>query len=101
MKINIKEFDLNVDYRQKFKEKCKIDRDAYERKIIDDINLFKMETKTILKEHWDSLFVKPKSIYVCTITYHIIYVLYNYSFLIFKKCILVLKKILQSRQLSN
>lgn len=68
MKINIEEFDLNVDYRQTFREKCKIERHEYENKINNSINMFKMETEAILKEHWESIFVKPKSIYVyiCT-----------------------------------
>lgn len=67
IKIDIDEFDLNVDYKLKFREKCKIERHEYKSKILGDINKFKMETEDILKEHWESLFVKPKSIYVCII----------------------------------
>jgi hypothetical protein len=63
-KINIEEFDLNVDYRLWFREKCKVERDRYEEKILSDINNMKMETENILKEHWESLYVKPKSIHV-------------------------------------
>lgn len=63
-KINIEEFDLNVDYRLWFREKCQVERDRYEEKVLSDINNMKMETENILKEHWESLFVKPKSIHV-------------------------------------
>lgn len=64
MKIDIEEFDLNVDYRVWFREKCALERRKYEEKIISDINHFKTETEDILKTHWESLFVKPKSIHV-------------------------------------
>lgn len=64
-KVNIEEFNLNMDYRLEFKEKCKIERHEYESKIIIDINKLKMDTNNIIKEHWESLFVKPRSIYVC------------------------------------
>ena len=63
-KINIQEFDLNIEYRLMFREKCKTERQEYESKMLDDIKKFKIETQNTLKEHWDSLFVKPKSIYV-------------------------------------
>lgn len=63
-KIDIEEFDLNVDYRLTFKEKCRTQRNEYETKILEDINAFKTETANILKEHWESLFIKPKSIHV-------------------------------------
>lgn len=63
-KIDIEEFDLNVDYRLMFREKCRTERHEYETKILGDINAFKTETANILKEHWESLFIKPKSIHV-------------------------------------
>lgn len=63
-KIDIEEFDLNVDYRLWFKGNCALERRKYEEKIISDINSFKIETEDILKKHWESLFVKPKSIHV-------------------------------------
>lgn len=63
-KLNIEEFDLNVDYRLWFREKCKIERHRYEEKVLGDINTFKTETENILKEHWESLFVRPRSIHV-------------------------------------
>ncbi|XP_026806697.1 cilia- and flagella-associated protein 43-like [Rhopalosiphum maidis] len=63
IKINIEEFDLNVDYRLNFREKCKLERKEYEVKILSDINKFKMETENIIKEKWETLFIKPKSIY--------------------------------------
>jgi len=66
MKIDIEEFDLNVDYRLRFREKCKLERKEYEEKILSDINKFKLETENIIKEKWETLFIKPKSIYVCT-----------------------------------
>jgi len=66
MKIDIEEFDLNVDYRLSFREKCKLERKEYEEKILSDINKFKLETESIIKEKWETLFIKPKSIYVCT-----------------------------------
>lgn len=68
-KINIEEFDLNIDYRLEFREKCKIERYEYELKILDDINKLKIETENIIKEYWESLFIKPKSIYVSTKNY--------------------------------
>lgn len=64
IRINIGEFDLNVDYRQKLREKYKIERQNYEAKILGDISKFKIETENILKEHWDYFFIKPKTIYV-------------------------------------
>lgn len=64
-RISIEEFDLNVDYRLMFKEKSRVQRLEYEKKIRGDINAFKIETENILKEHWESLFTKPKSLYVC------------------------------------
>lgn len=64
MKIDIEEFDLNVDYRLNFREKCKLERKKYEEKILNDINKFKKETENIIKEKWETLFIKPKSIYV-------------------------------------
>ncbi|XP_060835447.1 cilia- and flagella-associated protein 43 isoform X1 [Rhopalosiphum padi] len=63
IKIDIEEFDLNVDYRLNFREKCKLERKEYEVKILSDINKFKMETENIIKEKWETLFIKPKSIY--------------------------------------
>ncbi|XP_060871614.1 cilia- and flagella-associated protein 43 isoform X4 [Metopolophium dirhodum] len=63
MKIDIEEFDLNVDYRLSFREKCKLERKEYEEKILSDINKFKLETENIIKEKWETLFIKPKSIY--------------------------------------
>lgn len=63
-KINVEEFDLNVDYRLWFREKCALERRDYEEKIISDMNNFKIETEDILKKHWTSLFVKPKSLHV-------------------------------------
>ncbi|VVC42480.1 WD40/YVTN repeat-like-containing domain,WD40-repeat-containing domain [Cinara cedri] len=62
-RINIEEFDLNVDYRQEFREKSKIKRQIYEEKILDDINKFKIETENIIKEHWEYLSVKPMAVY--------------------------------------
>lgn len=64
-KIDIEEFDLNTDYRQKFKKNSEIKRQQYEANILRDINMFEMETKDILKKNWTTLLIKPKSIYVC------------------------------------
>lgn len=64
-KIDIGEFDLNMDYRLKFKENFKIKRQEYEASILRDLNIFEIETKDIIKKNWISLLVKPKSIYVC------------------------------------
>lgn len=63
-RINIEEFDLNVDYRQEYREKCKIERQNYEVIILNDISKFKTETEDIIKKHWEHLFVKPKALYV-------------------------------------
>ncbi|XP_025190964.1 cilia- and flagella-associated protein 43-like [Melanaphis sacchari] len=63
MQINIEEFDLNVDYTLSFKKKCKIERKKYEEKNLGDISNFKIETENIIKEKWETLFIKPKSIY--------------------------------------
>ncbi|VVC45646.1 Hypothetical protein CINCED_3A007876 [Cinara cedri] len=62
-KINIVEFDLNVDYRQEFREKSEIERQIYKAKILGDISKFKIETKNILKEYWECLSVKPKAVH--------------------------------------
>jgi len=70
MKIDIEEFDLNVDYRLSFREKCKLERKEYEEKILSDINKFKMEAENIIKEKWETLFIKPKSIYVRMMEYN-------------------------------
>lgn len=64
-KIDIGEFDLNMDYRLKFKENFKIKRQEYKASILRDLNIFEIETKDIIKKNWISLLVKPKSIYVC------------------------------------
>lgn len=66
-KINIEEFDLNMEYRIQFREKCKTERREFEDQIFGDIKKFELETKDILKEHWESLFVVPKSIHVCMV----------------------------------
>eukprot|EP00102_Acyrthosiphon_pisum_P019141 XP_016656351.1 PREDICTED: cilia- and flagella-associated protein 43-like [Acyrthosiphon pisum] len=71
MKIDIEEFDLNVDYRLSFREKCKLERKEYEEKILSDINKFKLETENIIKEKWETLFIKPKSIYCLKIIYKV------------------------------
>lgn len=63
-KINIEEFDLNEDYRTKFKEKCQTNLHEYELKMFDDINRFERETRYIVRGNWETLSVKPKSIYV-------------------------------------
>jgi len=64
MQINIEEFDLNVDYTQNFRTKCKLQRKEYEEKNISDILNFKKETENIIKEKWETIFIKPKSIHV-------------------------------------
>jgi len=87
MKINIEEFDLNVDYRLSFREKCKLERKEYEEKVHSDINKFKMETENIIKEKWDTLFIKPKSIYVRMIYLNHKKQLILNLILVFKKCI--------------
>lgn len=66
-KIKIENFNLNDEYRLKFKEKSEIELQQYEMKILNDINRNELETKNILDEHWESLDVKPKSIYVSVI----------------------------------
>lgn len=64
-KISIEEFDLNVEHRMLFRKKSKTERFEYEAQILNEIKNLNAETRVILKEHWDSLFVKPKSINVC------------------------------------
>lgn len=64
MKLSVEAFDLNDDYKQWYREKCALERREYEEKILGDIKMFKKETKDILKEHWENLVVKPKSIHV-------------------------------------
>lgn len=66
-KINIEEFELNTDYRENFRKKCEIERQQYRAKIQNDMTEFMAQNKLILNEHWESMFVKPKSIYVRTI----------------------------------
>lgn len=66
-KINIEEFDLNIEYRIQFREKCKTERREFENHIFGEIEKFELETRDILKDHWESLFVKPKSIHVCMV----------------------------------
>lgn len=63
-RIAVEEFDLNMDRRFWFEENCKNERREYEVKIRGDVDKFKTETENILKEHWESMYVKPKSIYV-------------------------------------
>jgi len=67
LQTNIEEFDLNVDYTLSFRKKCMLERNKYEDKMLSDINNFKIETENIIKEKWETLFIKPKSIYVCII----------------------------------
>lgn len=47
-----------------FREQCRIQRLEYEAKIHWEINEFKLETENILKEHWECLLTKSKSIHV-------------------------------------
>lgn len=63
-KINLDEFDLNIENSLQLRENRKIERQVQHAKILSDINKFKIKTKDIVKEHWESLFIKPKSIYV-------------------------------------
>lgn len=67
-RINTEEFDLNIDHLIQFRENRRIERQVYEAKILSDINTFKIKTKNIIKEHWESLFIKPRSIFVRVIT---------------------------------
>jgi len=67
MQINIEEFDLYVDYTLNFRKNCKLERTNYEEKNLSDISNFKIETEKIIKEKWETLLIKPKSIYVCKI----------------------------------
>lgn len=53
-----------MDYRQEFREKCKIERKNYESKILGDISKFKIETEDIIKKYWGNLIVKPNAIHV-------------------------------------
>lgn len=66
-KIKIEDFNLNDDYTLQLKKKSEIERRQYEMKILNDINRNELETKNILDKHWESLHIKPKSIYVCLI----------------------------------
>lgn len=64
-RLSIEEFDLNVEHRMLFRKKSKNERLGYEAKIVNDIKKMNMETNAIIEEHWESSFVKPKSIHVC------------------------------------
>lgn len=79
-KINIEEFDLNDNYRTMFREKCQTNLREYELKIHDDIDTFERETKDIVREKWEKLSVKPKSIYVRTVKLRITKILSRFSF---------------------
>lgn len=55
------------DYNLWFIEKNAVGRDEHIAKIIHDTNNCKLKTENIIKEHWDPLIVKPKSVYVCKV----------------------------------
>lgn len=76
-KINLNEFDLNIENSLQLRQNRKIERQAYEANVLSDINMFEMKTKDIIKKYWESLFIKPKSIYVYRIKHYFLY--YNYS----------------------
>lgn len=64
-----------------FREQCRIQRHEYEAKILWEINEFKLKTENILKEHWECLLTKPKSIHVIrvnTLWYNTKYDSFNY-----------------------
>lgn len=64
MKLSVEAFYLNDEYKEWYREKCGLERREYEEKISGDIKKLKKETGDILKEHWENLVVKPKSIHV-------------------------------------
>jgi len=66
-RLDLEELDLNVAYRQKFREQSKTERQQYRVKVVRDMAEFEVQKNAIIKEHWECLFVKPKSIHVSAI----------------------------------
>jgi hypothetical protein len=66
-RLDKEEFYIDDDeYRLWFDQNYGVERDEYEARMISDTNICKMKKENIIKEHWDPLIAKPKSIHVCT-----------------------------------